>query len=132
MYYALFATSDEITALIAVGSGLLGSAIPWLANWFRDRSKQQREDDKEDEETAITRLENLMKRYDAERRDMVVEITSLRTDCTETKVTLARAVTWIKMLEAILARERIDHPRWSDTATGDTGNHVALAQQKQG
>lgn len=125
------AAGEEGTAGLVVLATLVGGAVVWAANWWAQRRASRRKEEQEDEQTAITRLEALNARIDTERRELKAEINVLRDDCTKTKVTLARAVTWIRMLESMLERENIPHPTWTDIPSGDTDRHLALREPKK-
>ena len=124
----LFAASDEGTAGLVILAGLVGGAITWAANWFSGRRDKKRQEGLADEETAITRLEKLLKRVDDERKELSAEVDALRARCGATEIELARAITWIKMTQAILTNAKIAHPPWTEVPTGDTGRHAALSE----
>ena len=147
--HPLFAASDEGTAGLVLISGLIGGAVAWAANWWTGRTAIRRKEYQEDEATAITRLESLCKRLDADRLEAKreaaeqrqtdrIEIHMLRNEAHAAKILATRAVTWIRHLEERLISKGEQFERWQDTPAsspqiaGDgSGPHAALPEAPQ-
>ena len=128
---ALFAADGggETAGLMLLAS-LLGGGVTWLANWFAQRRDKGRADRLADDQTAVSRYKELYDRLGAElaqvKKESRAEVHELRGRCNVVELRLARAETWITMLEEILEREHVPHRKWAAIRPSDTDIHDAL------
>jgi hypothetical protein len=135
----LFADGETGTAALVVIAGLVGGGVAWLWKSLSDARAQRRKEGQEDEETALSRMEKLLKRGDEERvllredcrkaeQHFEEEIGDLRAKLRTAELTAERAVAWIQHLEAALDRAKLPYRHWEDVV--GNGGPYALPQSK--
>lgn len=116
-----------------------GGAIKWVWDKVADRLDKRRQESQADEATVITRLNELLKRVDDDRKECREDniriedrLRTVQGDLVRAQVISERAVTWIKHLETLL--EGITPPvrfrKWQDVVTpglpDDSATHTPV------
>lgn len=128
----LFAETPDWQVAVMVLGPFVGGAVQWAAASALKLRTQSRADRLQDDETAIQRLESLLKRVDAERVEQREEARKLAEALRKSERAWDRAVVWIKHLESALDAAKVPYQRWEDveeTLTDGSGPHTPLSDR---
>jgi hypothetical protein len=114
---------DAGTAALVLVSSIVGGGVAWVTKMLLDLRTQRRKESKEDEDTAVGRLEKLLDRVDKERVELREEVRKLEEhaqrlieELHETRVEAVRANDWIRYQESLLDAHGVTYRKWEPPA----------------